>query len=232
MNSLKILLVEDEPNFGAVLKSYLQLANYKVDWCKNGKEAYSRFKNQQYHLCILDVMMPEMDGFSLGKEIKAVNPQLPFIYLSAKGLKEDVLKGFKIGAEDYLTKPFDSDILLEKIKVIMNRHAANGDIVQLPEEISIGNYRFLPNKRKLYYLQEEIQKLSPKESQLLLELLLQKNTVLKRSEALLKIWGEDNYFTTRSMDVYIAKLRKYLSRDNSITIENIHGNGFQLKEEQ
>ena len=153
-------------------------------------------------------------------------------FVVAKGLKEDVLKGFKIGAEDYLTKPFDSDILLEKIKVIMNRHAANGDIVQLPEEISIGNYRFLPNKRKLYYLQEEIQKLSPKESQLLLELLLQKNTVLKRSEALLKIWGEDNYFTTRSMDVYIAKLRKYLSKDNSITIENIHGNGFQLKEEQ
>jgi DNA-binding response OmpR family regulator len=227
--TVKILLVEDEPNFGAVLKSYLQLAKYEVDWCKNGKEAFSKFQNQVYSICILDVMMPEMDGFMLGKEIKKINPELPFIYLTAKGMKEDILKGFKIGAEDYLTKPFDSDILLEKIKVVINRKNRKPEATVIQSELRIGQYLFLKEQRKLIFGNES-QKLSPKESQLLLELALNKNKILSRSQALTKIWGEDNYFTTRSMDVYIAKLRKYLSKDPSIEIENIHGNGFQLKD--
>lgn len=225
---IKILLVEDEPNFGAVLKSYLQLAKYEVDWCLNGKEAFSKFQNEEYKLCILDVMMPEMDGFTLGKELKKLKPDLPFIFLTAKGLKEDVLKGFKIGAQDYLTKPFDSDVLLEKIKVILNRFQHLQPAVKLSSEISIGNYLFLPNKRKLL-LNEIERKLSPKESELLSELCKNKNQVLSRKYALEKIWGDDNYFTGRSMDVYIAKLRKYLKDDNSVEIENIHGNGFQLR---
>ncbi len=227
-NSAQILLVEDEPNFGAVLKSYLSLANYKVEWVKDGKTAYSKFQNEDFDLCILDIMMPEMDGFSLGREIKRIQPHLPFIYLTAKGLKEDILKGFKLGAEDYLTKPFDSDILLEKIKVVLQRKRSvdkNDSLVK--KEYSIGIYSFKPSVRKLK-INEKLIKLSPKESALLFELLKHKNNVMPRTVALSKIWKEDNYFTARSMDVYIAKLRKYFKDDPSIRIENIHGNGFQL----
>lgn len=226
-NKIKILLVEDEPNFGAVLKSYLQLAKYEVDWCKNGKEAFSKIKSKNFHLCILDIMMPEMDGFTLGKEIKETNPNLPFIFLTAKSMKEDVLKGFKIGAEDYLTKPFDSDILLEKIRVILDRKMTETPSVQLNKEIEIGKYTFYPTVRKLKLKDTEI-KLSPKENALLIELLNYGNNVMPRSIALKKIWKEDNYFTGRSMDVYIAKLRKHFAADNSIKIENIHGNGFEF----
>lgn len=225
---LKILLVEDEPNFGEVLKGYLQLAKYKVDWCKNGKEAYSKFQNEEYQLCILDVMMPEMDGFTLGKELKRIKPQLPFIFLTAKGLKEDILKGFKIGAQDYLTKPFDSDVLLEKIKVILDRNVSAVEEAVTMNEIQIGNYTFFPLKRKLLSPQKE-NKLSPKENQLLTELCKYKDQVLSRKDALIKIWGDENYFTGRSMDVYIAKLRKLLKEDEKIEIENIHGMGFQLR---
>ena len=224
----QILLVEDEPNFGAVLKSYLSLANYKVEWVKDGKAAYSKFQNEVFDLCILDIMMPEMDGFSLGKEIKRLRPNLPFIYLTAKGLKEDILKGFKLGAEDYLTKPFDSDILLEKIKVVLQRKIELGKETSYDkEEYTVGLYSFKPSIRKLK-INDKTVKLSPKESSLLFELLNYKNEVMPRTVALSKIWGEDNYFTARSMDVYIAKLRKYLREDPTIRIENIHGNGFQL----
>lgn len=224
----KILLVEDEPNFGAVLKNYLQLAHYEVDWCLNGKEAFSKFQSQNYQLCILDVMMPEMDGFTLGKEMKALQPQLPFIFLTAKGLKEDILKGFKIGAQDYLTKPFDSDVLLEKIKVILNRFEQHDTPLPLAEEIHIGKYRFLPQKRQLTFQTNRF-RLSPKENNLLLELCRHRNSLLARTYALETIWGDDNYFTGRSMDVYIAKLRKYLNMDSDIEIETIHGSGFILR---
>lgn len=227
-DQLKILLVEDEPNFGTVLKSYLQLAKYEVDWCCNGKEAFSKFQNTPYDLCILDVMMPEMDGFSLAKEIKRLKPNLPFIFLTAKGMKEDILKGFKLGAQDYLTKPFDSDVLLEKIKVIITRNSVVASTAQNNEVIKIGEFGFTPSKRKLSRL-EKTRKLSPKESDLLLALSQHRNNVLPRKYTLETIWGEDNYFTGRSMDVYIAKLRKYLKEDPSITIENIHGNGFELR---
>ncbi len=225
---IKILLVEDEPNFGTVLKSYLQLAKYDVDWFENGKEAFSKFHTKDYKLCILDVMMPEMDGFTLGEEINRVKPNLPFIYLTAKGLKEDVLKGFKIGAQDYLTKPFDSDVLLEKIRVILERNATSTQQIDLSKEILIGKYSFLPARRKLRFDNTEI-KLSPKECNLLFELCQYKNQLMPRKLALQKIWGDDNYFTGRSMDVYIAKLRKYLNKDSNIQIENIHGNGFELR---
>ncbi|MBL4710504.1 MAG: response regulator transcription factor [Flavobacteriales bacterium] len=227
-NKTKILLVEDEPNFGTVLKSYLQLAKYEVDWCMNGKEAFSKFQAEEYQLCILDVMMPEMDGFTLGKELKSIQPNLPFIFLTAKSLKEDILKGFKIGAQDYLTKPFDSDVLLEKIKVILHRFENNATLKPLDDILVIGKYTFQPRNRKLTF-HEKTFKLSPKENELLIELYKYSNQVLPRKHALKKIWGDDNYFTGRSMDVYIAKLRKYLKSDKNVEIENIHGNGFQLR---
>lgn len=223
----KILLAEDEPNFGTVLKSYLSLAKYQVDWCVNGKEAYSKFLSTNYDLCILDVMMPEMDGFTLAKEIRKNNTAVPIIFLTAKTLKEDVLKGFKIGADDYLTKPFDSDILLEKLKVLLKRNEKRSEPEQTASEYEIGHFSFKPNTRKLK-LGDEVQVLSPKEADLLIELCKNKNQVTSRSETLKLIWDDDNYFTARSMDVYVAKLRKYLKKDPNISIVNIHGNGFQL----
>jgi DNA-binding response OmpR family regulator len=225
--STHILLAEDEPNFGTVLKSYLSLANYTVDWCKNGKEAYSKLCNTNYDLCILDVMMPEMDGFTLAQEIRKKDLHIPIIFLTAKTLKEDVLKGFKIGADDYLTKPFDSDILLEKLKVLLKRKSSVNNTSTLNDDYLIGDFIFHPATRKLTHFNETFV-LSPKESALLLELSKRLNNVMSRSEALKLIWNEDNYFTARSMDVYIAKLRKYLMKDSKIKIINIHGNGFQL----
>lgn len=223
-----ILLAEDEPNFGAVLKSYLGLAKYQVDWCKDGKAAYSKIQTKEYDLCILDVMMPEMDGFTLAKEIRKKNQNVPLIFLTAKNLKEDVLKGFKIGADDYLTKPFDSDILLEKIRVLIKRKIPISQVQSSKIEFKIGAYLFNASNRKLQF-DADSSVLSPKEAALLHELCLHANQVMKRSHALEKIWGSDNYFTARSMDVYVAKLRKYLAKDQEIEIINIHGDGFQLQ---
>lgn len=224
--SIKILLAEDEPNFGTVLKSYLSLADYQVDWCINGQQAYSKSLNHDYKLCILDVMMPEMDGFTLAKEIRKKNKHIPIIFLTARGLKEDVLKGFKIGADDYLTKPFDSDILLEKIKVLLKRN--HNEKLESKSEYAIGKYTFDFTSRQLSLGSEE-EHLSPKESELLLLLCQNLDKVITKSEILIKIWKEDNYFTGRSMDVYIAKLRKHLKKDPSLKIVNIHGNGYSLK---
>ena len=222
----KILLAEDEPNFGTVLEAYLKLANYKVDWCKNGKEALQKLKMYDYDLCILDVMMPEMDGFTLAREIKKSKPKLPFIFLTAKAMKEDILKGFKIGADDYLTKPFDSEILIEKIKVILRKKETIP--AEPPQSMyQLGKFEFTPSKRVLQYKKDQT-RLSPKESSLLEELCRARDGVISRSDTLKKIWGEDNYFTARSMDVYIAKLRKHLAIDKSLEILNIHGNGFEL----
>lgn len=224
--NVKILLAEDEPNFGTVLKSYLNLAKYDVDWCINGQQAYSKVLNHQYHLCIFDVMMPEMDGFALAKEVRKKNKEIPIIFLTARGLKEDVLKGFKLGADDYLTKPFDSDILLEKIKVLLKRNQK--EVSDIKYQFEIGQYNFDYSSRSLTFDSEE-QRLSPKEADLLALMCQNINSVIPRSEALKKIWKEDNYFTGRSMDVYIAKLRKHLLKDEKIKIINIHGNGFTLK---
>ncbi len=222
----KILLAEDELNFGTVLESYLKLAQFEVIWCKHGKEAFSKLKKEHFDLCILDIMMPEMDGLTLAKEIKQFRADLPFIFLTAKSMKEDVLKGFKIGAEDYLTKPFDSEILIEKIKVILRKVGKNQ--LKTKAEYKIGKYKFNPSNRILKLGKEE-RRLSPKEAALLEELCICENGILSRSKTLQKIWGEDSYFTARSMDVYIAKLRKYLAEDEQIEILNIHGNGFEFK---
>ena len=223
-----ILLVEDDINFGALLNDFLTLHSYNVVLAKNGIEGLEKFKKSQFGLCVLDVMLPFKDGFTLAKEIREIDKDVPLFFLTAKTLKEDVLKGYKIGADDYLTKPFDSDILLLKIKSIFKRkHLINSrEIVK--HEFEFAKFKFNSKLRTLQFESEAIIKLSPKENQLLRMLLNYLNDLMPRELALVKIWNDDNYFTSRSMDVYIAKIRKYLTKDPSVEIQNIHGEGFRL----
>jgi len=224
----KILLVEDDPNFGTVLKDYLAMNDYDVTHAKNGMEGFEKFKKDDFDLCILDVMMPYKDGFTLAKEIREKNEDIPIIFLTAKAMKEDVLKGYKVGADDYLNKPFDSEVLLMKIKAIIQRKATDSIADSKQFEFEIGNFFLNSKLRFLTYKDEDPIKLSPKENDLLRLLALHKNDLMQRELALIKIWRDDNYFTSRSMDVYIAKLRKYLSKDDGVEIVNIHGEGFRL----
>ncbi|MBD1395596.1 response regulator transcription factor [Pontibacter sp. JH31] len=226
-NGLNILLAEDDPNFGIVLKDYLELHDYQVTLCPDGMQAISAFSKGKFDLCILDVMMPGKDGFTLAREIKKLNADMPLIFLTAKSMKEDMLEGFRIGADDYITKPFDSEVLLYKIKAIMHRKGASATDKPEVTEYHIGQYKFQYKLRLLHY-HGEISKLSPKETELLRLLCQHLNDVMPREEALLRIWHEDSYFTARSMDVYIAKLRKYLRDDPSVEIINIHGQGYRL----
>ena len=224
----KILLVEDDPNFGTVLKDYLAMNDYEVTHAKNGMEGFEKFKKDDFDLCILDVMMPYKDGFTLAKEIRDKNEEIPIIFLTAKAMKEDVLKGYKVGADDYLNKPFDSEVLLMKIKAIMQRKATDSVADSKQFEFEIGKFHLNSKLRFLTYDNGEPQKLSPKENELLRLLALHENDLMPRELALTKIWRDDNYFTSRSMDVYIAKLRKYLKVDENVEILNIHGEGFRL----
>ena len=224
----RILLVEDDQNFGIILRDYLIINNYDVIHAKNGMEGFEKFKKNDFDLCILDVMMPYKDGFTLAKEIKEKNPDIPIIFLTAKSLKEDVLKGYKVGADDYLKKPFDSEVLLMKINAIINRNARTSVVESSEFEFNFGSFYFNSKLRHLSYLDNAPVKLSPKENLLLKMLILYKNDLMPRELALTKIWRDDNYFTSRSMDVYIAKLRKYLKNDESVEIINIHGEGFRL----
>lgn len=220
----KILLVEDDLSFGSVLKSYLEINDFTVEWIDDGKNALDAFRQEKFHLCILDVMLPNIDGFTIASDIRAINKSVPLIFLTAKKLKEDVLRGYGLGADDYITKPFDTDILLAKIKAIISRREG---LKKVSEDIKIGKYIFNTKIRSLKFGQEE-RKLSPKEAQLLELLAESSNSLVSRAIALKSIWGSDDYFTARSMDVYITKLRKYLSDDKNISIKNIHGAGFQM----
>jgi len=228
MGSKKILLVEDDPNFGTVLKDYLALNDYNVTHAKDGIEGLIMFKNNDFDLCILDVMMPRKDGFSLAQDIRSTNKEVPIIFLTAKTMKEDVLRGYQVGADDYLNKPFDSEVLLFKIKAILQRKESETTTENEQFEFNIGTFFFNSKLRHLSVGDNEPQKLSPKESKLLRMLALHKNDLMPRELALTKIWRDDNYFTSRSMDVYIAKLRKYLKQDDGVEILNIHGEGFRL----
>ena len=224
----KILLVEDDLNFGAVLKDYLMLNDFDVVLAKNGMEGFEKFKKENYDLCILDVMMPYKDGYTLAKEIREKNKEVPIIFLTAKSMKEDVLKGYKVGADDYLNKPFDSEVLLMKIKAIIQRKANDVKTDHVKFEFQIGGFHLNSKLRFLTFKNEEPIKLSPKENELLKMLAVYENDLMPRELALTKIWRDDNYFTSRSMDVYIAKLRKYLKLDEDVEILNIHGEGFRL----
>ncbi|MGB3074776.1 MAG: response regulator transcription factor [Chitinophagales bacterium] len=223
----KILLAEDDPNFGTVLRDYLELNNYDVTLAVNGTTALQLEQKKDFDLCVLDVMMPEMDGFSVAREIRKRTPLLPFIFLTAKTLKADVVEGYRIGADDYITKPFDSEVLLYKIRAILKRRHEPAKTIELPNDFVIGKYSFNYRLRALRLKNQEW-KMSPKEADLLRLLAASMNDVVLRQEALRLIWGEDNFFTGRSMDVFIVKLRKYLKDDPDVEIVNIHGNGYRL----
>lgn len=224
----KILLVEDDQNFGAILKDYLMLNDFDVTLAKNGMEGFEKFKKENYDLCILDVMMPYKDGYTLAKEIREKNKEVPIVFLTAKTMKEDVLKGYKVGADDYLNKPFDSEVLLMKIKAIMQRKSAEVKPENIKFEFTIGKFHLNSKLRFLTFPGKDPIKLSPKENELLKMLALYEDDLMPREMALTKIWRDDNYFTSRSMDVYIAKLRKYLKLDEKVEILNVHGEGFRL----
>ena len=222
----KILLCEDDTNLGMVLKNYLELNDYDVTLERDGRLGLAAFQREKFDICLLDVMMPNVDGFTLAEEIRDINPDVPLFFLSAKTMKDDIIQGYKLGADDYITKPFDSEVLLLKIKAILKRNEELHK-EEVNAEFDLGKYHFNPRLRELTF-EGKIQTLSPKENELLKMLSEYKNDLLPREAALKKIWGSDTYFNGRSMDVYIAKLRKYLKEDTTIEIVNIHGNGFRL----
>lgn len=222
-----ILIAEDDTNFGMMLQYFLQMNGFVVTLCANGELAIQAFRQADFDLCILDVMMPLMDGFTVADTITKARKEIPFVFLTAKSLKEDQIKGYKSGASDYLIKPFDPEILLLKMKVLLHK---NGKINVDNSVYQIGNYVFNYEKR-LLQLSEQQFKLSPKESGLLKLLCDRKDELLSHEEALLKIWKNDDYFTKQSMNVFITRLRKYLDNDPGyhIEIENLHGKGFIFK---
>ena len=222
----KILLCEDDTNLGMVLKNYLELTDYDVTLERDGRLGLAAFQREKFDICLLDVMMPNMDGFTLGEAIRDVDPDMPLFFLSAKTMKEDIIQGYKLGADDYITKPFDSEVLLLKIKAILKRSEEENKIND-NIEFDLGSYHFNPRLRELK-IGATVHVLSPKENELLKMLAEHKNDLLQRDKALKKIWGSDTYFNGRSMDVYIAKLRKYLKEDTQIEIVNVHGSGFRL----
>ena len=223
----KILLVEDDTNLGQVLKNYLELHDYIVELCRDGILGLAAFRREKFDLCLLDVMMPNMDGFTLAEEIRNADPDVPLFFLSARSMKEDVITGYKLGADDYITKPFDSEVLLLKIKAILKRNQEIQEKNPSQIDFDFGRFHF-NSKLRILSIDGKDYTLSPKENSLLQMLCEYKNDLLPREQALKRIWGSDTYFNGRSMDVYIAKLRKYLSDDESVSIVNIHGNGFRL----
>jgi two-component system OmpR family response regulator len=224
----KILLVEDDSNFGNVLKNYLELNDFEVVLERDGRLGLAAFQREKFDICLLDVMMPHVDGFTLAEEIRDIDPEIPLFFLSAKTMKEDILTGYKLGADDYITKPFDSEVLMMKIKAILKRNEESKFETE-NKEYQLGIFHFNPKLRELSH-GETKEVLSPKENELLRMLCEFKNDLVPRETALKRIWGSDTYFNGRSMDVYIAKLRKYLKPDPKVEIVNIHGNGFRLVE--
>lgn len=223
-NNHTILLAEDDVNLGTLLQTFLKSKGYDVTLAENGALAFQLFGESNFDFCIFDVMMPEMDGFTLAKEVREIDKKVPILFLTAKSMKEDKLEGFEVGADDYLTKPFAMEELLARIQAILRR---TKDEEQDQSEYMIGSIKYEPELR-LLHLKNEVKKLTTKENQLLNLLVKNKNDILDRQATLRAIWGDDNYFNGRSMDVYIAKLRKALKEDESIEIMNIHGKGFKL----
>jgi DNA-binding response OmpR family regulator len=224
---VNVLLAEDDENLGSLLKEYLNAKAYNTILTKDGLEALETFKNKSFDICIIDIMMPKMDGFTLAKKIREENATIPFIFLTAKTLKEDVLEGFSIGADDYITKPFSMEELLYRLKAILRRTSENEEGEKEQTVFQVGKFTFDSNKQMLYNGDKE-QSLTTKESELLRLLCVNQNQMLERNYALRTIWGDDSYFNARSMDVYITKLRKYLKDDSSIQILNVHGKGYKL----
>ena len=225
-NKTRLLLAEDDENLGTLLKEYLIAKGFETELYPNGEKAYKGFIREHFDICIVDVMMPVMDGFTLAREIRTINSDIPIVFLTAKSLKEDVIEGFSIGADDYITKPFSMEELIYRIEAVLRRTKGQSS-GKVDTSYEIGGYTFDTNKQTLEK-DGNIQKLTTKESELLRLLCTNKNKILERNFALRTIWIDDNYFNARSMDVYITKLRKYLKDDPSIQIINVHGKGFKL----
>lgn len=225
--SIKILLAEDDPNLGTILKAYLEAKGYPTTLCVNGEDAFNAYLRESFNFCILDVMMPVKDGFTVARDIRKVDKKIPILFLTAKAMQEDIIEGLTIGADDYLTKPFSMEELLLRINAIYRRTYSDKPADSEKTFFHIGKYTF-DYARQILKIEDQEQKLTSKEAQLLKMLCDRTNEVLDRSEALNKIWLDDNYFNARSMDVYIAKLRKYLKDDPEVELLNVHGRGFKL----
>ena len=223
--NVKIMLCEDDENLGMLLREYLQAKGFSAELFPDGEAGYRAFMKQKYDICILDVMMPKKDGFTLAQEIRQANGDVPIIFLTAKLLKEDILEGFKIGADDYITKPFSMEELVFRVEAILRR--VRGKKTKESSVYKVGNFTF-DTQKQLLVIGEKQTKLTPKENELLALLCSHANEILQRDFALKTIWIDDNYFNARSMDVYITKLRKHLKDDPQIEIINIHGKGYKL----
>lgn len=220
---MKILLAEDDLNLGLLLVDYLETEGFEVKLCKDGETALKAFAIHKFDLCLLDVMMPKLDGFSLAREIRNKDAKIPVIFITAKSMKEDKLKGYDLGADDYVTKPFDEEELLWKIKAVIRR---TPDIKQDSNEIiKVGKYIFDFKNQSLSF-DGEVKRITEKESDILNYLVKNANKVIKREEMLKSLWGENDYFLGRSLDVFITKIRKYLKEDSTLSIENVFGVGF------
>jgi len=221
---MKVLVAEDDRDFGNILTQYISISGFDVTLGRDGKEAWELFNKEKFDICVLDVMMPEMDGFTLAEKIKEAHPDVPIIFLTAKSLKEDIVRGLKIGADDYITKPFDPEVLILRINNILKRaYSSSNDEFKVSETIlKYNTLELLCGNTK--------EKLTLKEAQLLKYFIINKNKILAREDILTEIWGEDDYFLGRSMDVFISRLRKYISEDKNIDIRTVRGTGFILEE--
>jgi DNA-binding response OmpR family regulator len=221
---MKVLLAEDDRDFGNILSQYVTISGFDVTLARDGKEAWDLFQQEKPDICVLDVMMPEMDGFTLGEKIKELQPEVPLIYLTAKSLKEDIVRGLKIGADDYITKPFDPEVLILRINNILKRaYSSSNDEYKISDTaLKINSLELISGNTR--------EKLTLKEAQLLRYFIINKNKVLAREDILTEIWGEDDYFLGRSMDVFISRLRKYISEDKNLDIRTVRGTGFILEE--
>ncbi len=221
----RVLLAEDDENLGSLLQEYLKARNYETDWFPDGIKAFKAFERNHYDICILDVMMPLKDGFTLASEIRMTDKGIPIIFLTAKSMKDDVLEGFSLGADDYITKPFSMEELIYRIEAVLRRTKGSGESAEGIFEL--GEFHFDPKTQSLERA-GEVKNLTTKETELLRLLAMNLNRVLERNYALKAIWFDDNYFNARSMDVYITKLRKYLKEDPTVQIINVHGKGYKL----
>jgi DNA-binding response OmpR family regulator len=221
---MKVLLAEDDRDFGNILSQYVSINGFDVTLARDGKEAWELFNQDRPDICVLDVMMPEMDGFTLGEKIKEAQPGVPLIFLTAKSLKEDIVRGLKIGADDYITKPFDPEVLILRINNILKRvYTSTNDEYRISSTIlNFNTLELISGNAK--------EKLTLKEAQLMKLFIINKNKILAREDILTEIWGEDDYFLGRSMDVFISRLRKYISDDDNIDIRTVRGTGFILEE--
>lgn len=224
---MKILLLEDDSNLGFILQEHLELEKYSVTLCTNGDEGVKAFRSCPYDLCLVDVMMPKKDGFAFARDVRKTDQQTPLIFLTAKSLKEDRIEGFKIGCDDYITKPFSMEELMLRIHAVLKRAKPAAGTEMPTGSFSIGKYSF-DHERQMLQFKGEQKKLTSREADLLRLLCIHMNNVLERDDALRTLWGSDSFFNGRSMDVFISRLRKYLQRDKNVEILNVHGKGFKL----